>query len=87
MNLIVDKTQWLRSIKRGETKTGRVEKPKDCSTMSVLIYRWNLEEGRSRGIRITAKYDRLNCLVTITGMTIDLTNDLTPNTRHYVDES
>lgn len=60
------KLAWLRSAKRGETKTGLLDKPQECNTMSVLIYRYNLEEGLKKGIRITAKYDRTNCLITIT---------------------
>jgi hypothetical protein len=67
MEKIENKMEWLRSIRRGETKTGVLDTPKDCTTMSVLIYRWNIEEGPSRGIRITAAYDRPNCQITITG--------------------
>ncbi len=44
--------------------------------MSVLIYRWNIDEGASKGIRISASYDRRNCLVTITGNVIDSYKEL-----------
>ena len=65
-NVSHQKLAWLRSVKRGETKTGILDKPQECNTMSVLIYRYNLEEGPRKGIRITAKYDRAKCLITIT---------------------
>lgn len=79
---------WIRSIRQGETKTGLLSNPKECSTMSVLIYRWNIEEGHTRGIRITAQYDRVNCLITITGNKISALGELmnTQKQHHYVDE-
>lgn len=76
MDIIENKTKWLRSLKRGETKVGRLASSKECTTMSVLIYRWNIDEGASKGIRISASYDRRNCLVTITGNVIDSYNEL-----------
>ncbi len=88
MKQIVDKMSWIRSIQRGETKTGRLSSPKECSTMSVLIYRWNIEEGPTRGIRITAQYDRVNSLITITGNNILTTSEMTHTNKdyRYVDE-
>lgn len=65
MEIIVNKTEWLRSIRRGETKVGLLDSPKDCSSMSVIIYRWNIDEGKARGIKISAIYDRPNGIVTI----------------------
>ena len=71
MDIIENKTKWLRSLKRGETKVGRLASSKECTSLSVLIYRWNIDEGASKGIRITASYDRKNCIVTITGNVIE----------------
>ena len=71
MEFIENKTKWLRSLKRGETKVGRLASSKECTSLSVLIYRWNIDEGASKGIRITASYDRKNCIVTITGNVIE----------------
>ena len=79
MEKIENKMEWLRSIRRGETKSGRVDTPKDCTTMSVLIYRWNIEEGPARGIRITATYDRPNCIITITANRISSYSELRNN--------
>ena len=76
MDIIENKTKWLRSLKRGETKVGRLASSKECTTMSVLIYRWNIDEGASKGIRISATYDRKNCIVTITGNVIDSYKEL-----------
>jgi hypothetical protein len=44
--------------------------------MSVLIYRWNIEEGLGRGIRISACYDRANSTITITGNKISNMKEL-----------
>lgn len=60
------KLDWLRSIKCGESKVGKLKTARECNTLSVLIYRFNIEEGPIRGIRISASYDRRNCTVTIT---------------------
>lgn len=76
METIMNKMDWIRSIQRGETKTGRLSSPKECSTMSVLIYRWNIEEGLGRGIRISACYDRANSTITITGNKISNLKEL-----------
>ena len=66
MEKVKSKMEWLRSIQLGETKTGIFKNPKDCNTMSVLICRWNIEEGLRKGIRISAIYDRYRSKVTIT---------------------
>ena len=81
MDIIENKTKWLRSLKRGETKVGCLASSKECTTMSVLIYRWDIDEGASKGIRISASYDRRNCLVTITGNVIDSYMELRQKTR------
>ena len=74
MEKIESKTEWLRSLKRGETKVGQLSSPKECHTLSVLIARFNIEEARYKGIRITATYDKSNCRATITGNKIDFYN-------------
>lgn len=74
MEKVISKMEWLRSIKRGETKTGRFESPKACHVLSTLIARYNVEEGRYRGVKITAVYDKPNCQVTITANKVDFYN-------------
>lgn len=67
MEKVTEKTAWLRSLRRGESKTGQFERPKDCSVMSTLISRFNSEEGKFVGIKIHASYNRSLCQITITG--------------------
>lgn len=76
MEKIESKTEWLRSLKRGETKVGQLSSPKDCHSLSVLIARFNVEEARYKGIRVTATYDRSNSRATITANKIDFYNPL-----------
>lgn len=66
MEKVDKKVEWLRSIKAGEVRKGKFNTPKDCHIMSSIIARWNVEEGRYQGIRVSAKYDKPNCIVTIT---------------------
>ena len=42
--------------------------------MSTIIARWNAEEGRYQGIKISAAYDKPNCTVTITANPIEVYN-------------
>ena len=74
MEKVISKMEWLRSIKRGETKIGLFESPKACHTLSTLIARYNVEEGRYRGVKITAVYDKPNSKVTITANKVEFFN-------------
>jgi hypothetical protein len=66
MEKIDKKVEWLRSVKPGDVKIGKFQTPKDCHIMSSIIARWNVEEGRYLGIRVSAVYDKPNSIVTIT---------------------
>lgn len=66
MEKVICKMDWLRSLKPGETKTGQFNTPKECHTLSTLIARYNVIEGRYKGIKISAEYDKWNSQVTIT---------------------
>jgi len=66
--LIEQKTEWLRSIRLGQSLTGRVSTPKECHSFSTLLARWNVEEGAFQGIRVKGKYQAKQCLITITAV-------------------
>lgn len=66
MEKVICKMEWLRSLKKGESKVGQFDSPKECHTLSTLIARYNVEEGRYRGIKITANYNKAESQVTIT---------------------
>ena len=66
MEKVVCKMDWLRSLKRGESKTGQFDTPKECHPLSTLIARYNVEEGRYRGVKISAVYNKVDSQVTIT---------------------
>lgn len=66
MEKIESKTEWLRSLKSGETKTGQFDSPKECHSLSTLIARYNVEEGRYKGVKISAVYNKADSQVTIT---------------------
>lgn len=66
MEKVICKMEWLRSLNRGESKVGQFDSPKECHTLSTLIARYNVEEGRYRGIKISANYNKAESQVTIT---------------------
>ena len=57
---------WLRSLKLGETKTGQFKSPQECHSLSTIIARYNVAEGRFRGVKISAVYNKVDSQVTIT---------------------
>lgn len=62
---------WIRDINIGESKTGKVCAPNQCYSFSTILARWNHCEGAARGIKVSAKYDYKNCLITITAKPIN----------------
>lgn len=58
MELIKNKTEWLRKAELGQSMSGYFEDPKECNSMSVLIRRWNCNEGQKRNIRLHYQMDR-----------------------------
>ena len=66
MEKVICKMDWLRSLKCGESKTGQFETPKECHSLSTLIARYNVEEGRYKGVKISAVYNKPVSQVTIT---------------------
>ena len=66
MEKVICKMDWLRSLKSGETKTGQFDSPKECHSLSTLIARYNVEEGRYKGVKISAVYNKVDSQVTIT---------------------
>lgn len=66
MEKVICKMDWLRSLRPGESKVGQFDTPKECHTLSTLISRFNVEEGRYKGIKITATYNKADSQVRIT---------------------
>ena len=66
MEKVKCKIEWLRSLKRGESKVGQFDSPKECHTLSTIIARYNVEEGRYQGIKISAVFNKAESQVTIT---------------------
>ena len=66
MEKVICKMDWLRSLKLGETKTGQFESPQECHSLSTIIARYNVAEGRYRGVKISAVYNKVDSQVTIT---------------------
>lgn len=52
---IEKKTEWIRSIRPGETKTGFVREYEDFDSLSTLVSRFNQGLGRDRGVKLTTK--------------------------------
>lgn len=72
MEKVICKMDWLRSLKSGESKTGQFGSPKECHTLSTLIARYNVIEGRYKGIKISAEYNKADSRVTITANKVDV---------------
>ena len=66
MEKVINKMDRLRSLKSGESKTGQFDSPKESHSLSTLIARYNVEEGRYKGVKISAVYNRADSQVTIT---------------------
>lgn len=49
------KTEWIRSIRPGETKKGFVREYEELDTLSTLTSRFNQSVGRDRGVVLTGK--------------------------------
>lgn len=61
--------QWLRTFSAvGETRKAQLESSKKCHTVSVMLSRWNYDEGREAGLWLHAKYDTPKAQVTITAV-------------------
>ncbi len=52
---IEKKTEWIRSIRPDETKTGFVREYEELDTLSTLVSRFNQGLGRDRGVKLTTK--------------------------------
>ena len=50
--IILNKTQWIRSIQPGETKTGYVNDHNELDSLSTLVARDNKGYGFERNCRI-----------------------------------
>lgn len=72
MEKVICKMDWLRSLKQGESKIGQFCSPKECHSLSTLIARYNVEEGRYKGIKISAEYNKVDSQVTITANKINV---------------
>ena len=48
IDLIKDKTDWLRQLRPKRAKAGLLTSKGDCKSMSSTILRWNKTEGRER---------------------------------------
>ena len=63
---IEKKTEWIRSIRPGETKTGFVREYEELDTLSTLVSRFNQGLGRDRGVFVSGKRDWFAKSFTIT---------------------
>lgn len=54
---IVKKSEWIRSIRPGETKKGYVRRHEELDTLSTLLTRFNMTLGKERGIFVSGKRD------------------------------
>jgi len=72
MEKVINKMDWLRSLRCGESKVGQFDSPKECHTLSTLIARYNVEEGRYLGLKISAVYNKADSQVTITANKVDV---------------
>lgn len=63
---IEKKTEWIRSIRPGETKTGYVREHEELDTLSTLLSRFNMGLGRERGIFVSGKRDWFKKSFTLT---------------------
>ena len=52
---IEKKTEWIRSIRPGNEKTGYVRSYDEIDTLSTLVSRFNQGLGRDRGVKLTTK--------------------------------
>ncbi len=52
---IEKKTEWIRSVRLVEIKTGFVREYDEFETLSTLASRFNQGLGRDRGVRLTCK--------------------------------
>ena len=54
-DFIEKKTEWIHSIRPGETKTGFVREYEELDTLSTLVSRFNQSLGRDRGVVLSGK--------------------------------
>lgn len=48
IDLIKDKTSWLRQLRPNRARAGLLKSRGDCKSMSSTIQRWNKTEGKER---------------------------------------
>lgn len=65
-DFIEKKTEWIRSIRPGETKKGFVSKHEELDTLSTLVSRFNQGLGRDRGVVLSSKRNWFEKSFTIT---------------------
>ena len=71
MEFIERKTEWIRSIRPGETKTGYVREHEELDTLSTLLSRNNMGLGRERGVFVSGKRNWFEKSFTISCRKID----------------
>lgn len=69
------KTEWIRSIHPGETKTGYVREHEELDTLSTLLSRFNMGVGRDRGVFVTGKRNWFEKSFTLSCRKIEENND------------
>lgn len=65
MDVIKDKTEWLRKAQYRRMAIGRLRGVEECSSMSTLIGRWNNTEGKDRMLRLRYTIDREEGVVVV----------------------
>ena len=73
-DFITKKTEWVRSIKIGESKTCTVKSHNELDSFATIVGRYNRGYGRERGIFISYTTDWFNFAFTITAMARDEKN-------------
>lgn len=61
---------WLRTFEVGQKRTAQFDSPKSCQTLSVLLARWNYEEGIEKGMRLCASYNRRLAQATVRALSL-----------------
>ncbi len=57
MELILNKTGWLRQLRPNKVMVGRLRDKNECRSMSSIIVRWNKTEGQTQEMKLKYKID------------------------------
>lgn len=75
LEIINNKSQWVKDIRLGESKTGRVACVLELGSMASTVGRYNRSFGAERGIHLTYKSNWKELTFTITAEAINSENE------------